>query len=415
MSARPEGFTGGIRLGEPPRSSPTDLTVGPQPHPAIEFPEGQQVAECPRPSTARSDAMDGLRGLAIAMVLWLHFVQQYLPPGRGSWLGWLRAGTGLAWVGVDLFFVISGFFIGGILIDRRESPRLVRVFYLRRAARILPLYYVTLAAIGLAILGHVSGSFHLFPSWIYGLFLTNFAFGVARRWDWLPLSVLWTLAVEEQFYVTAPWIVRAIARPLIPWLVGSLIALAELSRACVLVAWPQARFAVHVLTPFRMDALAFGVLAAWAVRSEAAAAFIDRLAVHWRTWLALGISLLGGLNLLQPEQGSLVLLLFGYLLIATVFAMMVVIVAKVRPAGLNRILEVGPLVNLGRHSYFVYLWHGLVGAVLIRWLGGPDFTLNSFTGAGIVALVLGVTWSAAVVSWKWFEGPIVAWSHRKSY
>jgi peptidoglycan/LPS O-acetylase OafA/YrhL len=274
---------------------------------------------------------------------------------------------------------------------------------------------VTLAAIGLAILGHAPGSFHLFPSWVYGLFLTNFAFGIARRWDWLPLSVLWTLAVEEQFYLTAPWVVRAIARPSIPWLVCGLIALAELSRACVIVAWPETAFAVHVLTPFRMDALALGVLAAWAVRSEAAAPFLDRLAVHWRTWLVLGISLLGGLNLLQPELGSLALTFFGYLLIAMVFALVVVIVSKVRPAGLNRILEAGPLVHLGRHSYFVYLWHGLVGAVLIRWLGGPHFTLNSFAGAGLVVLVLGVTWSAAAVSWKWFEGPIVAWSHRKSY
>jgi peptidoglycan/LPS O-acetylase OafA/YrhL len=69
-----------------------------------------------------------LRGVAIALVLWHHLFAADLPAGRGSWLGYLRAGTGLAWCGVDLFFVLSGYFIGGILIDQRQSPRLARVF-----------------------------------------------------------------------------------------------------------------------------------------------------------------------------------------------------------------------------------------------------------------------------------------------
>ncbi|HMD61435.1 MAG TPA: acyltransferase [Opitutaceae bacterium] len=363
----------------------------------------------------RNDALDGLRGLAIAGVLWLHLVQAYLPPGRGSWLGWLRAGTGLSWAGVDLFFVLSGFFIGGILIDQRDSPRLVRVFYLRRAVRILPLYYVTLAAAAAAIFAGLPGSFHLFPPWVYALFLTNFAIAAAKAWDWLPLSVLWTLAVEEQFYITAPWVVRAIPRPLIPWLAAGLAGAAELARATALLVHPGGQFSLHVLTPFRMDTLSLGVLAAWAVRSGAAEPFFARLAAHWRTWLVLGLALLGGLDLLQPSQGSQPLVLFGYLLIAMVFTLVVLVVAKLRPPGLCGFLELRPLVHLGRHSYFVYLWHGLLGASLIRWIGGPDFTLDSLAGTGIVLLGLGATWLAAAASWRWFEGPLVAWGQRQAY
>jgi len=369
----------------------------------------------PRAPSGRNDALDGLRGIAIAGVLWLHFVQQNLPPGRGSWLGWLRAGTGMSWAGVDLFFTLSGFFIGGILIDHRKSPRLIGVFYLRRAVRILPIYYATLLVIALAILGRLPGSFHLFPGWVYALFLTNFAFALAKAWDWLPLSVLWTLAVEEQFYLTAPWVVRAIPRPLIPWLAAGLVLAAELARAAMLLVYPAGHFSLHVLTPFRMDALALGVLAAWAVRSEAAGPFFNRLAAHWGTWLALAISLLGGLDLLQPPQGSPALALFGYPLIAGVFTLIVLIVAKLRPPGLMRCLEFRPIVHLGRHSYFIYLWHGLLGGALIRWIGGPGFTLNSLGGLGLVALALGATWAAAAISWKWFEGPLVAWGQRHTY
>ncbi len=368
-----------------------------------------------RPSSGRNDALDGLRGVAIAMVLWLHFAQQYLPPGRHSWLGWLRAGTGLSWAGVDLFFTLSGFFIGGILIDQRNSPRLIGVFYLRRAVRILPIYYVTLGVIAAAILLRLPGSYHLFPAWVYALFLTNFAFALGKSWDWLPLSVLWTLAVEEQFYVTAPWVVRAIREPLIPWLAVALAGAAELARACMLLAYPNGHFALHVLTPFRMDALALGVLAAWAVRSAAAEPFFRRLGARWRAWLVAALGVLGGLDLLQPSQGSPTLALFGYLLIAMVFTLIVLIVAKVQPPALRRWLELRPLVHLGRHSYFIYLWHGLLGGSLIRWIGGPDFTLNSLAGLGLVALAVGATWAAAAASWKWFEGPLVAWGQRHTY
>lgn len=323
-------------------------------------------------------------------------------------MGWLRAGTGLSWAGVDLFFTLSGFFIGGILIDNRASPTLTRVFYVRRALRILPLYYVTLGFIAFAILGRVPGSFHLFSGWVYLLFLTNIALAIAKSWDWLPLSVLWSLAVEEQFYLAAPWVARAVPRTAIPLMVAGLVISAEILRACAVLLFPGWQFAVHVLTPFRMDALALGVLVAWAVRSDAAVPVFARLGKTWPRWLAFGLALLAALDLLQPREGSPALAFVGYLAIAAVFALVVAVVAKVRPAVLVRCLELPPLVHIGRRSYFVYLWHGLLGGVLIEWLGGHDFTLNSLSGLGVVVLAVAATWAAATASWRWFESPIVA-------
>jgi peptidoglycan/LPS O-acetylase OafA/YrhL len=349
------------------------------------------------------------------MVLWNHLVEAYLPLGRASWLGWLRAGTGLSWTGVDLFFALSGFFIGGILIDQRDSPRLVRVFYLRRAARILPLYYVTLAVCAAEIFGGLPGSYHRFPGWVYILFLSNIAIGLARTWDWLPLSVLWSLAVEEQFYITAPWIARWIHPSRIPWLIAGLLAVSESARAVMLVFHPGGHLALQVVTLFRLDGLALGVLVAWAVRSDDARPLLERFGAHWRSWLLVGSVLFGVLALLRPQQGSTVLALAGYPLIAAEFAMILTIVAKIQPRCLNRCLEFQPLVHLGRHSYFIYLWHGLLGFPLIRWLGGPAFILNSLPGLGLVLMAAGATWLAAAVSWRWFEGPIVAWGHRHAY
>ena len=227
-------------------------------------------AAADHPTAARDSALDGLRGIAIGLVLWHHLLATYLPVGRGSWLGWLRAGTGLAWCGVDLFFVLSGFFIGGILIDRRDSPRLARVFYLRRAVRIMPLYYVTLVVTLLAIVVRVPGAYHEFAPWVYATFLTNFALAHTHTWDWLPLSVLWSLAIEEQFYLTAPWVVRVISPSRLPWLAAGLALGAWMARGILLLWFPSGNFAAHVLMPLRMDGLALGALVAWAVRHDTA-------------------------------------------------------------------------------------------------------------------------------------------------
>lgn len=368
-----------------------------------------------RYSAGRDAALDGLRGAAIALILWRHLAEAFLPAGRGSWLGWLRAGTDLSWCGVDLFFVLSGFFIGGILIDRRDSPRLCRVFYLRRALRILPIYTLTLAAIFAAIALRLPAAYHEFPAWVYALFLTNFWLAHAGTWDWLPLSVLWSVAVEEQFYLAAPWIVRLLPPSSLPWCATGLALLCWAARVALLLVFPGGRFAFHVLMPLRMDGLALGVLLAWAVRHGVSRRFFTRLGARWKTWLAGATLALAGLAALRPAEGSPTLCLFGYALIAAYFALVLAIVAGVRPPALNRLLAFRPLAHLGRHSYFIYLWHGLIGLGVIRLLAGGHFQLNSPAGLAVVALAVAATWGAAMVSWKFFEGPLVAWGHRHAY
>jgi peptidoglycan/LPS O-acetylase OafA/YrhL len=206
-----------------------------------------------------------------------------------------------------------------------------------------------------------------------------------------------------------------IAPARLPWLAGGLALLAWIGRIAILGFCPQGNFAVHVLMPLRMDALSLGVLLAWAVRNETARPFFNRLGIHWRIWLSCGLAALVLLALLVPREGSPVLDLFGYTLLSTVFALVVAIVAGVRPPALNRLLASRPLAHLGRHSYFIYLWHALIGIGIIRWLGGANFVLTSLAGVAIVALAIAATWMAATISWKYLEGPLVAWSQRQPY
>ncbi len=364
-------------------------------------------------SERRIPELDGLRALAIALVLWHHLVDVFLPPGAGHWLGWVQVAGNLAWCGVDLFFVLSGFLIGGILIDHRDSPNLVRTFYLRRAVRILPLYYLTLGVCLVAVL--VTGASPSFSPWVYGLFLTNVALLVQNHWDMLMFAVLWSIAVEEQFYLTAPWVVRAIPANRLPWLIGALIVSAILLRALVKWRLPQLDVGIHVFTPFRMDSLAWGALLAWAVRTPDVRPFFQRLAANWPLWLGAGIALLAGFAVNRPHPGDALSAYLGYTLINLVFTLLVALVVCVRPPALNRLLAWSPLVHLGRHSYFIYLWHALIGLGIIRWLGGPDFTLASLPAVAVVAVAIGATWAAAVVSWKFFESPWLKIGQRHSY
>ena len=363
--------------------------------------------------------LDGLRGIAIASVLWQHMVRPYLPENNPL-TRWLESVTALSWTGVDLFFVLSGFFIGGILMDHRSSPRLWRVFYIRRGLRIVPVYYLVLLVLGLMLHWHIYGAHNSTPLWAYALFVPNFAYAYTGSWDYFPLGVFWTLAIEEQFYLLAPLAVRAISPRRLPWIVGSLALLAWAMRAALLLNHPQGLLAAHVLMPLRMDTLAAGVLVACMVRSEAARSFFHRVCARWNAGLAgicaIALIALTRLTLVSPENGSAELCLYGYAAIAAVFALLLAVVTIERPPVLVRILSSGPLVQLGRYSYFIYVAHSIVELTFIRWFGGGvGFTLDSATSFGVMLLALAATWGAAALSWRYVEGPLIALGHRRQY
>jgi peptidoglycan/LPS O-acetylase OafA/YrhL len=359
--------------------------------------------------------LDGLRGVAILMVLWHHLVEFRLPLGHHYLLGWIRAATGLSWAGVDLFFALSGFLIGGILIDNRGSANLTKAFYLRRAARILPLYYATLALVLLAAAIHVPGSFQSFPAWVYFLFLTNVAVGAAAHWDWMPLSVMWSLAVEEQFYLGAPWLIRSLRGSSVPVAAVALAAAAEVLRVGVRLAFPQSALLVHAFTPFRMDSLALGILGSWVARTGEDGSARRWLERRWRAAMGASLAALLCLAALRPAEGSMLMAAAGYAVISISCGLLVTVVSVVRPPAINRFLGMRWLTTLGKLSYFIYLWHTLVPPLLARWLAGPDFVLDSWRAAGVVALSVAPVLAAAWASRKWFEGPIIRWSHRFSY
>jgi peptidoglycan/LPS O-acetylase OafA/YrhL len=195
--------------------------------------------QAPIHSSQHLPALDGLRGIAILLVMAFHRV--LLHPGslERSLLG--RLGL-CGWVGVDLFFVLSGFLITGILFDTKDRPDYFRRFYFRRTVRIFPLYYgFLLGVLGLGVALQATGRspFGWGDFWrnqlVLWTYTTNLAFAAAGEWyalaPMLTLTSLWSLAIEEQFYLVWPLLIRRVSRR-----VGIGICLA-LVPACLVARW----------------------------------------------------------------------------------------------------------------------------------------------------------------------------------
>jgi peptidoglycan/LPS O-acetylase OafA/YrhL len=168
--------------------------------------------------SARIKELDGIRGLAILMVLvWHYWTCLIQVPGTGSPLAWFCLLTTAFGSGVDLFFVLSGFLIGGIILDNYDKPNFLKGFWIRRCARILPVLGLLLAGCwGLQrILDPVRYAWlfdQLMPRWSYLSFTKNILMDLHGAFGGGFLGIIWSLAVEEQFYLFASALILLMGR-----------------------------------------------------------------------------------------------------------------------------------------------------------------------------------------------------------
>jgi peptidoglycan/LPS O-acetylase OafA/YrhL len=201
--------------------------------------------------STRIPELDGLRGIGIGLILVYHYLLLAILPAPGSLLWYFQASGRLAWTGVDLFFVLSGFLIGGILLDARESSNYFQVFYMRRFYRIVPLYAACLFIVLVLtrfILPLVSPRIHWvaverIPSYAYALFIQNFWMAKQNTLGAFGLAVTWSLAIEEQFYLTLPILIRFFATRTRLVLIGIGILAAPMLRILLFHYWPENQWA----------------------------------------------------------------------------------------------------------------------------------------------------------------------------
>lgn len=361
----------------------------------------------------REPILDGIRGLAILLVLFHHLVQSS-GIDQGVWfdLQVYRLAYS-SWLGVDLFFVLSGFLITGILYDAKGSEGYFRVFYGRRMLRIFPLYF------GFLLLAVV-----FFPLWLpaesgaalahnqgwYWLYLSNFHVALEGWQDPIHLGHFWSLAVEEQFYLLWPMAVWSLGRPKLLAVAAGCFFGALVLR--IIEPFGISPLATYVLLPTRMDSLAAGAFLALLIRDRDGARGLG----NW-PWITLVGSLavivalfltVRKLNHYEPTVRTL-----GYTAIALAFASLIAVALSAPAQGwLRRLLASLPLTWLGRYSYGLYVFH--VPIILFFKDSGfqaeqfPRLWGSSLPGVGVfcaIGALLSI--ACAVASFHLWETPFL--------
>jgi peptidoglycan/LPS O-acetylase OafA/YrhL len=321
----------------------------------------------------RIEALDGVRAVAVTAVFFNHAVH-----------------AKLLWAGVDLFFILSGFLITGILIDRKRDPigGYFGHFYERRVKRILP-PYLLLLLFTCAIFG-----FSWLHRWYYYLFFMNYLVGY-RVPHPEPLGVLWSLAVEEQFYFVWPFFVYFLRERYIALTATALIIAAPVLRYLCTPLF-STHFAIYALTPFRMDLLAAGALLTIAWRHHR-----DKMERFGAWGIALAVVAVGVLGALsrnphfRNDANTPVVntWLYELTLIATTGVILWALSGK-----FVGILKWSPLRYIGRISYQIYLIHLSMLYLTLRWFHRPMLS---------VAVALVMTLVYAALSWHFLEQPLL--------
>ena len=354
-------------------------------------------------------ALDGVRGIAILSVLFYHLWKYRLFEGRDHSVveRILARGLPSGWIGVDLFFVLSGFLITGVLLDAKGSDGYFRSFYGRRAVRIMPLYFAAVG--GLLLIAYIGGprapvelqALKDTQGW-YWAHASNFLFLISG-WNHATAH-FWSLAMEEQFYLLWPLAVCVLsARHL---LVTSLImiGLSVGGRLVIFVSGLDPELSFFLL-PLRLDALAAGACIAIVARDGAARAVLRRVVptflaatfIAFATyWVVLGLW----------QDG--VAFTFGIPVAVALFAALVAHVVVRPESAVAKILEHPLLRPWGKYSYAMYVIHQ---PLIVLWDAPWRFARSTAIARTMplvadllcAAALSAVVFAAAAASWHLLE------------
>lgn len=326
--------------------------------------------------------LDGIRGLAVLLVICYHVFQ-----------------LGFGWMGVDLFFVLSGFLITSILLDTKEDARYFSSFFIKRFLRIFPLYFAVLTLYFLPYL-FAGGTAKATDSVPYFLYVQNIVFSIRNEWpvNYLaPLNHFWSLAIEEQFYCLFPLLIYFVPRR---YLLGLFILSVISSIACRYYFWtihnPVASYAFSLC---RSDGLVIGAISALFVRRFN----------HIHLGAILPIVLLFFAQMaISVQFDHAWYQLIGYSVNAVFFAVLL-LVSLTDFTLTRRVFEHPVLRHLGKYSYGLYVFHHIYFSQFEYYVQRMKLPYSTYI---IIVLTLIATYVTARLSYAFFEKPILSFKDK---
>jgi peptidoglycan/LPS O-acetylase OafA/YrhL len=366
-------------------------------------------------------ALDGLRGLAILLVVIYHFGRMHLDahePDAGFLLGFTQFG----WMGVDLFFVLSGFLITGILLETKNGAHYFRNFLARRFLRIWPIYYLNLllffvvAPLLLDSLPQELQSMREKQAWFW-LYGANWLFAREGSFEATGGGYFWSLAVEEQFYLVWPLVVYWCSRKSLTVLCV-LLFLTSMAGRIVLISQGVSTNAAYAMTFTHLEPLVVGAFLALAIRRPEGSRELERA-------FAVGAAVaLAGLAYVRLADGNfyfwsrhmasygytLAAILFGYTLLHTFRS------SETQLAG--RVFRNRFMVATGRYSYALYLAHVPIAHVAYEAIVRDAVTARlgyNLTYVLFFGVAFALSWFASWLSWQVFEQHVLRLKKYFSY
>jgi len=367
--------------------------------------------------------LDGLRGLACLLVISHHYftgaIDFQTPEVISSLIKILRI---FFLSGVDLFFVLSGFLVGGIIIDNHKKLNFLKVFFIRRVCRIFPVYFLLIFSFWLGLFFFSTSEIlnqwlidKPHPFWTYLTFLQSYSMGIGDFSGASWVAVSWTVSVEEQFYLLVPFIfiLAGVKRAFVIIFLGLLIA-------PFLRNYFTSEFGFYggyMFFPGRMDSIFWGVLLAFITRSTKWTALFNKHSLFLLSCIVfilitLSVHILGLINGFRINAGQGLY----FSLLAILYFLIIWAVLENKIPLFNRLLRGKILTITGILSYSMYMFHQLINGLMFGFIFNSKPSLNGdFLHFLVPCISLLIVYVFSFISFKFMEQPIRKFGHKFTY
>ncbi len=368
----------------------------------------------------RIQELDGLRGLAVGMVLIWHFIGCMIDGNLGIWARALHYITVLGRTGVDLFFVLSGFFITGIVLDRSNGNKVfLQSFYIRRALRIVPSYIILVLIFWfLVALGVRNHAFNNETPLLYHLTLSqNWWMCVNKMWGPAAISTTWSVAIEEQFYLIFPLILLTAPRNNMPKIFIAIAFLSACIRFLAIIFFDNI-FLMYVSTLSRLDGLAAGALVAHLWRHPSFGEWIKdlRKVAYLKKIIILFLAIMPVFLIAVNYNLKLTMAVWGHSYLTLFYASLMFWVIYRLSEGRGGVpaFRTTWLRELGGISYTIYLFHPIFLSIAFFLAGRPE-RISTLSDCALAIAALLATLLYSKISLKRFERPFVEFGRKFPY